>query len=56
MSMSIVFVDDDRAFSTLAAAALTREGFPVTTARSLHEARLAVAKEQLQSAATSSSL
>jgi two-component system, NtrC family, response regulator AtoC len=45
MSMSILFVDDDRAFSTMAAAALAREGFAVTTARSLHEARLAVAKE-----------
>jgi two-component system, NtrC family, response regulator AtoC len=47
MSMSILFVDDDRAFSTMAAAALAREGFAVTTARSLHEARLAVAKEAL---------
>jgi two-component system response regulator AtoC len=45
MTMSILFVDDDRAFSTMAAAVLTREGFPVTVARSLHEARLAVAKE-----------
>jgi two-component system response regulator AtoC len=45
MSMSILFIDDDRAFSAMAAAALVREGFLVTTARSLHEARLAVAKE-----------
>src|SRR5512138_2897382 len=45
MSLTILFIDDDRAFSTMAAAALTREGFPVTCARSLHEARLAVAKE-----------
>jgi len=45
MTISILFVDDDRAFSTMAAAVLTREGFPVTVARSLHEARLAVAKE-----------
>jgi two-component system, NtrC family, response regulator AtoC len=45
MSMSILLVDDDRAFSTMASAALVREGFRVTTARSLHEARLAVASE-----------
>jgi DNA-binding NtrC family response regulator len=40
-----LLIDDDRSFSALAAAALQREGFPVTLARSLHEAREAIAKE-----------
>jgi two-component system, NtrC family, response regulator AtoC len=35
-------VDDDRSFSSLAQAALTREGWPVRLARSLHEARRAL--------------
>ena len=39
MSRSILLVDDDRGFSSLAQAALAREGIPVTLARSLHEAR-----------------
>jgi DNA-binding NtrC family response regulator len=34
-----LIVDDDRSFSSLAAAALRREGMVVTLARSLHEAR-----------------
>ena len=42
MSRSILLVDDDRGFSSLAQAALTREGHPVVLARSLHEAREAV--------------
>jgi len=42
MSRSILLVDDDRGFSSLAQAALSREGHPVVLARSLHEAREAV--------------
>ena len=42
MSRSILLVDDDRGFSSLAQAALAREGHPVVLARSLHEARQAV--------------
>ena len=42
MSRSILLVDDDRGFSSLAQAALAREGHPVVLARSLHEARVAV--------------
>ncbi|HEX2572657.1 MAG TPA: sigma-54 dependent transcriptional regulator [Polyangia bacterium] len=42
MKLSILLVDDDRAFSALASAALKREGFPVTVAHSLHEAQKAV--------------
>ena len=38
MSRSILLVDDDRGFSSLAQAALAREGHPVVLARSLHEA------------------
>jgi len=45
MTIQTLLVDDDRSFSALAAAALQREGFPVTQARSLHEAREAVSKE-----------
>ncbi|HEY3452684.1 MAG TPA: sigma-54 dependent transcriptional regulator [Myxococcales bacterium] len=45
MTIQTLLVDDDRSFSALAAAALQREGFPVAQARSLHEARAAVAKE-----------
>ena len=44
MSAPLLFVDDDRAFSSLAAAALQREGYAVTLARSLHEARAALAR------------
>lgn len=45
MSLSTLLIDDDRAFSALAQAALQREGFPVQLARSLHEAREAVTKQ-----------
>jgi DNA-binding NtrC family response regulator len=41
-SLTTLLVDDDRAFGSLAAAALQREGFPVAFAHSLHEARAAV--------------
>jgi two-component system, NtrC family, response regulator AtoC len=44
MSLTLLFVDDDRAFSSLAATALQREGFAVTLARSLHEARGALGR------------
>ena len=44
MSPPLLFVDDDRAFSSLGAAALQREGYAVTLARSLHEARAALAR------------
>jgi len=39
MKRSVLLVDDDRAFSSLAQAALAREGWTVRLARSLHEAR-----------------
>jgi len=39
MSVPLLLVDDDRAFSSMGAAALQREGYAVTPARSLHEAR-----------------
>ena len=42
MSTPLLFVDDDRAFSSMGAAALQREGYAVTLARSLHEARAAL--------------
>lgn len=42
--LSTLLVDDDRAFSSVASAALSREGFPVQVARSLHEARVALAR------------
>jgi two-component system, NtrC family, response regulator AtoC len=42
MKRSVLLVDDDRSFSTLAQAALAREGWPVRLARSLHEARRAL--------------
>jgi two-component system, NtrC family, response regulator AtoC len=45
MKRSVLLVDDDRAFSSLAQAALTREGWPVRLARSLHEARRALEVE-----------
>ena len=40
--LTTLLVDDDRAFGSLAAAALQREGFPVIFAHSLHQARAAV--------------
>ncbi|QSQ27531.1 sigma-54-dependent Fis family transcriptional regulator [Pyxidicoccus parkwayensis] len=43
MSLTALLVDDDRAFSSIASAALQREGFTVTQARSLHETRVALA-------------
>jgi DNA-binding NtrC family response regulator len=49
MTIQTLLVDDDRSFSALAAAALQREGFPVTQARSLHEAREAVSKRRPRS-------
>ncbi|WP_225412193.1 sigma-54-dependent transcriptional regulator [Stigmatella hybrida] len=45
MSTSLLLVDDDRTFSSLAASVLTQEGFRVRTARSLHETRAALARE-----------
>src|SRR3954471_8630126 len=45
MPLSILLVDDDRAFASLAAAALTREGYPVAGAHSLHAARRALHQE-----------
>jgi DNA-binding NtrC family response regulator len=43
VSQDTLLVDDDRGFASLAAVALRREGFGVSVAHSLHEARLAVA-------------
>jgi len=45
MKRSVLLVDDDRSFSTLAQAALVREGWTVRLARSLHEARAAIDAE-----------
>jgi two-component system response regulator AtoC len=45
MTTSLLLVDDDRTFSSLAASVLTQEGFRVLTARSLHETRTALARE-----------
>jgi len=45
MKRSVLLVDDDRSFSSLAQAALAREGLPVRLARSLHEARAALEAE-----------
>jgi DNA-binding NtrC family response regulator len=42
--LTTLLVDDDRAFSAVAAATLQREGIPVTVAHSLHEARALVAQ------------
>ena len=42
MSRDTLLVDDDRAFASVAAAALQRDGFPVTVAHSLHAARKAI--------------
>jgi two-component system, NtrC family, response regulator AtoC len=45
VSVTILLVDDDRSFGAMAATALRREGFAVTLARSLHEARKEAARE-----------
>jgi two-component system, NtrC family, response regulator AtoC len=45
MTNSILLVDDDRSFGVMAATALRREGFAVTVARSLHEARQEAVRE-----------
>ncbi|RKH54246.1 sigma-54-dependent Fis family transcriptional regulator [Corallococcus sp. AB049A] len=45
MSTSLLLVDDDRTFSSLAASMLSQEGFRVRVARSLHETRVALAAE-----------
>ncbi|WP_224240844.1 sigma-54-dependent transcriptional regulator [Hyalangium gracile] len=45
MSTSLLLVDDDRTFSSLASSVLKAEGFLVRTARSLHETRAALARE-----------
>ncbi|HEX8698986.1 MAG TPA: sigma-54 dependent transcriptional regulator [Myxococcaceae bacterium] len=45
MNTSLLLVDDDRTFSSLAASVLSQEGFRVRTARSLHETRAALARE-----------
>ncbi|MFZ5446373.1 MAG: sigma-54-dependent transcriptional regulator [Myxococcota bacterium] len=42
--LNTLLVDDDRAFSAVAAATLQREGLPVTVAHSLHEARVQLAQ------------
>ena len=42
MSLNTLLVDDDRAFASMAAAALEREGFSVTPAHALHGARQAI--------------
>lgn len=41
MSTSLLLVDDDRGFASLATAMLAQKGFAVTVAHSLHEARAA---------------
>ncbi len=43
--LTTLLVDDDRAFSAVAAATLQREGLPVTVAHSLHEARNLIAQK-----------
>ncbi|QRN99398.1 sigma-54-dependent Fis family transcriptional regulator [Archangium violaceum] len=45
MSSSLLLVDDDRTFASLAASVLSQEGFRVRTARSLHETRAALTRE-----------
>jgi two-component system response regulator AtoC len=45
MAGSTLLVEDDRSFSSLAAAVLRREGMTVTLARSLHEARVALSED-----------
>ena len=51
MSRDTLLVDDDRAFASVAAAALQREGFPVAVAHSLHAARQSVANVECVEAA-----
>jgi two-component system response regulator AtoC len=46
--LATLLVDDDRSFSALAAATLVREGFTVTVAHSLHEARARVAQQAFE--------
>src|SRR5690606_7831903 len=45
MSTSLLLIDDDRTFSTLAGQVLEQEGFTVRLARSLHGAREALTRE-----------
>ncbi|HEY6912633.1 MAG TPA: sigma-54 dependent transcriptional regulator [Myxococcales bacterium] len=42
MNLNTLLVDDDRAFASIAAAALEREGFSLTVAHALHAARKAL--------------
>jgi DNA-binding NtrC family response regulator len=42
MNLNTLLVDDDRAFASIAAASLEREGFSVTVAHALHAARKAL--------------
>src|SRR5262249_12135222 len=44
LNLQTLLIDDDRAFASLAAAALQREGFPVVVAHSLHAARKSIAQ------------
>ncbi|NVJ01812.1 sigma-54-dependent Fis family transcriptional regulator [Myxococcus sp. AM001] len=45
MSTYLLLVDDDRTFASLAASVLRHEGFRVTLAHSLHDARAAMSRE-----------
>ena len=45
MSTHLLLVDDDRTFAALAASVLCQEGFRVTMAHALHDARAALARE-----------
>ncbi len=45
MSTHLLLVDDDRTFAALAASVLRQEGFRVTLAHSLHDARAALGRE-----------
>ncbi|NTX08491.1 MULTISPECIES: sigma-54 dependent transcriptional regulator [Myxococcus] len=45
MSIHLLLVDDDRTFASLAATVLRHEGFRVTLAHSLHDARAALARQ-----------
>src|SRR5687767_12568063 len=45
MSTHLLLVDDDRTFAALAASVLRQEGFRVTVAHALHDARAALARE-----------
>ncbi len=46
--LTTLLVDDDRAFLSIAAAALQRDGAPVTLAHSLHEARAQLALQEFE--------